>query len=221
MGTHVQYSALSLNQYQNNGTDKQAIAKWHVDTGDKATRVDLALDVRNSELNIIKLYMSLRTKTAKTKLSTYNVIDGPNGTTLYLGARQSDLMLRIYDKAKEQNTDENWKRIELEAKHDRAEEIAKRIANGSHAENAALAKGVIKNMVQFSNKVWTEIMGDISIAIAKSDENATDTVAWLLGTVAPAMGKFIKKNGDNGLLEKFLIVVAGFSEPDDTRSEQG
>lgn len=211
MGCHVQYSGKSLNVYQINGVQKEAVNRYHVARDNKCTRMDLAIDVHNSNLNIRSLYAQLKRGTAETRFKTWNIIDGPNGTTLYLGSRQSEQFIRIYDKGLEQGTRDNWKRVEMELKGSRSEMFAKEITGLSPDGIAQRARQGIKSLVEFPTATWREIVGDLAIGIASAKEGKTDTVAWLLSLVAPAMGRYIRKYGDNGLTEKFMMVVASFS----------
>lgn len=88
--------------------------------------------------------------------------------------------------------------------------FAKETAARSEAETARATQRAIKHLVDFRGNIWQEIVGDLAIGIAKASEGQTDTIAWLIGSVAPAMGKYIAKHGDNGLTEKFLMVVASY-----------
>jgi len=220
MGVHVQYSGSSLNVYNLNGTPKERINKFHIARDDKCTRMDLALDVHDSNLSIRSLYAQLKRGTAITKFKTWNIIDGPAGTTLYLGSRQSEQFIRIYDKAKEQGTDGNWKRIEMELKGDKAKMFAQEVSKHTDFVTAQRTRQAIKALVEFPTATWREIVGDLAIGIASAKEGKTDTIAWLLSLVAPAMGRYIRKYGDNGLTEKFMMVVASFSEGHDETAEQ-
>lgn len=210
MGVHCTYSGQSLNIHAANGIAKDRLVKFHVARGNKFTRLDVALDVRDSGLNIRSLAAQLKRGKAETKFQTWNLLDGSTGQTLYLGSRQSEQFMRIYDKGKEQNDGTNWKRIELELKGSRAEMFAKETAARSEAETARATQRAIKHLVDFRGNIWQEIVGDLAIGIAKASEGQTDTIAWLIGSVAPAMGKYIAKHGDNGLTEKFLMVVASY-----------
>lgn len=219
MGVHIQYSGKCLNVYHINGTAKQRVNRFHIARGDKCTRLDLALDVHNSNLNVRSLYAQLKRGTADTRFKTWNIIDGPTGTTLYLGSRQSEQFIRIYDKGMEQQTGENWKRIEMELKGDRAKMFAQEIAKYTDEQTAQRTRQAIKALVEFPTSTWKEIVGDLAIGIASAKEGKTDTIAWLLSLVAPSMGRYIRKYGDNGLTEKFLTVVASFSESHDETAE--
>jgi len=211
MGHHCTYSGQSLNVHENNGIAKERILKYHVARGNKFTRLDVALDVRDSALNIRSLAAQLKRGSAQTRFQTWNLIDGNNGQTLYMGSRQSEQFLRIYDKGMEQQDGSNWKRIELEMKGSRAQAFAEMSANRDNNATAEATRRAIKHLVDFNGPTWRDIVGDLAIGIAKAKEGQTDTVAWLISSVAPAMGKYIAKFGDSGLTEKFLMVVAEYA----------
>lgn len=211
-GVQIQYSGRSLNAYELNGHTKSAIVRWHTEMGDKPTRLDLAIDVHDSALNIRQLHKRIREGKVTTTLKKHVLVDSESGLTLYIGARTSEQFIRIYDKALEQKVNADWKRVELELKGDRAQIAAKHLATLDATNQASYTQAIMKGLIDFQLDVWTAIVSDLAEPIGKSDEKGHDTIKWLLGQVAPAMGKYIGKHGDNGLTEKFLIVVAGFAE---------
>jgi hypothetical protein len=212
MGVHCTYSGQCLNVHVNNGIAKDRIVKFHAARGDKFTRFDVALDVHDSNLNIRSLAAQLKRGTAKTRFQTWNLIDGSTGQTLYLGSRQSEQFMRIYDKGRETGDGSNWKRIELELKGSRAEMFAKETARRVEHETAQATRQAIKHLVSFNGPTWLSIVGNLAIGIAKAQEGQTDTVAWLLWSVAPARGKYLAKYGDNGITARVLTIVAAYAE---------
>lgn len=212
MGVHCTYSGQSLNIHEVNGIAKQRVLKYHAARDNKFTRLDVALDVMDSNLNIRTLAAQLKRGTANTRFQTWNLLDGSTGQTLYLGSRQSEQFMRIYDKGIEQGDGSNWKRIELELKGSRAQMFARETAKRNERETAEATRAAIKSLVDFSGPTWAAIVGDLAIGIAKAKEGQSDTVAWLLSSVAPAMGKYIAKHGDKHLTEKFMMIVASYAD---------
>ena len=85
-------------------------------------------------------------------------------------------------------------------------------ANRTNEDTSEATRQAVKHLVDFNGPTWREIVGDLAIGIAKAKEGQTDTIAWLIGSVAPAMGRYIAKHGDSGLTEKFLMVVAEYAK---------
>lgn len=212
MGVHCQYSGSAINKYLEHGITAQMIAQHHEVNGDRCSRIDLALDCQNSGLSITKLASMVRRGKAELKTKTFSHITSQDaGETLYLGSRTSEQFLRIYNKAAEQQTSGDWVRIELECKGSRAHEIGPKLAYGDNSTMINLTRGMVVNIAQFPDDTWKAIVGDLAVAIAKAHTNEPDRKGWLLGLVAPAMGKYITETGDDGIIEQFLAIVDAFT----------
>ena len=87
MFTHIVYTGKCLLDHQaeeNVACDN--ILNFHVRRGDVITRIDLAIDVYDSALDIGQLYRSLKVGASTTRMRRYSFItDNDNGKTLYLG----------------------------------------------------------------------------------------------------------------------------------------
>lgn len=83
------------------GMDDQALIEQGVRWGFKATRLDLAIDVKHPKVTPLALYRLRRRGRVVTRLSRPTLDGDPEtGQTFYL--RSNDLTLRIYDKTAEQ-----------------------------------------------------------------------------------------------------------------------
>jgi len=211
MGVHVQYSGSCLNNYSIAGATSKMIAEHHQASYDRCTRVDLALDVRDEKLIISKLASIVKHGSTKVKTKSYShILSQDGGETLYLGSRQSEQYLRIYNKAAQQEIAGDWIRIELELKGSRAHQIGVQLAMTKDSEMAAVTRGLIKNLADFDESVWQRVVGDMAVSIAKAQVNEPDTKGWLLGSVAPAMGRYIRETDDQAIVEQFLAIVDSF-----------
>ena len=129
---------------------------------------------------------------------------------MYIGSRTSNIFLRIYDKGKEMGTDDIWVRVELELKAGRARAFANLIANDGSDTAIERMRGVLKTVVDLPGKVWAGVVGTETVKLTDSTKKRTDTRAWLLELVAPAMGKYLAKTADPELTEDFLNIVESF-----------
>lgn len=81
----------------------------------KPTRIDIAIDIKNIDLNDYIVIDNMSRKNNR-------YYDGKNRLeTYYLGARNSDFTIRMYDKALEQGKDGDWWRIEAQLRREFAE----------------------------------------------------------------------------------------------------
>lgn len=221
MGVHVQYSGNCLNRFRAQQTAPKTIAQYHQRHKHRCSRIDLALDAKNEGLSILRLASYVRRGKAITQTEKYSHIKSQDGgETLYIGSRTSEMFLRVYNKAAEQgNKPENpddWIRIELECKGERAKQIGAVLASSSEAHMTTFARGLIKDFIDFPYGVWRRCVGDDPIHIAKSQEKSGKTREWLLRTVAPAMARYIQETGDRAIMrefEEFLRTNVGEQKP--------
>lgn len=109
-------------------------------------RLDLSIDIfGHDELTVRHISENLKSgdwKIPRRDPSTY-VFHGPlldgaakrKGSTLYIGTRDSDVQVVIYDKGAQQETSESWIRFEVRFKDEPAQEVLYRLLQ---AQNAAM-----------------------------------------------------------------------------------
>lgn len=218
MGVHIMYTGAVVNAHIDNGISSQEIASFHHRRGDRCTRIDLALDVVDSQLDIHALYgMIHKGKYTLPFNRKAALVTSTEGVTMYVGSRTSDLFLRVYDKGAEQGTDDNWKRVEIEVKGSRAMFFVNLLVTEGQLAAGQTARQVLKGIADFPTKDWQSIVGDEPMTVGKGENREKDTKEWLITQVAPAMGRYIARSGDGMILEQFLAIVAAFSEPEKVR----
>jgi len=90
-----------------------------------ATRIDFAVDDFQNKLKLSKIEKKVANDEVVTPLRNKEVRKGlanTNGHTVYIGSRTS-FLIRIYDKAAEQNTSYSWTRVEIEIRREAAEKM--------------------------------------------------------------------------------------------------
>lgn len=209
MGIHIGYSGSTLNTYRDAGVSSLDILRWHIARGAAVSRIDLAIDVRDASLEPDNLYHMLQTKQATTTAKTWNLISGSDGgSTCYIGSRQSETFVRIYDKAAQLGVSGQWTRIELELKASKARFAAFTMANEPDEKAFKWAQGWLQGFVSFPHPVWREVMAAEAIPLARANKPEKDTRKWLMDTVAPAMARYMNETGDYKLLTDFMAVLA-------------
>lgn len=86
------------------------------------TRLDIAYDDHIGVLDINEIIQDTRDKEYVSKSDFWEIIESSKGQSLQFGSPQSDVLIRIYDKARERNCPEgeHWIRCELQLRRDRA-----------------------------------------------------------------------------------------------------
>ena len=90
------------------------------------TRVDLAFDDHTGILDINEIIQDTRKQEFVSRSDYWEILESSKGQSLQFGSPQSDVLIRIYDKARERNCaeGEHWIRCELQLRHDRAVKLA-------------------------------------------------------------------------------------------------
>jgi len=206
MGVHVRLSGSVLRHYSALNADWHVLLSWVKECKGRTSRVDLALDVRGSQLALVDL--------AKTRLQPYKgkgrtpkylpVGTQEDGWTVYVGSRSSDKYLRVYDKAKEQGLkDEDYVRIELETKGEIAHAVGHEFPEQTTSECVAMAQTLIRGVCNFDHPSWQAAIGARDVALATPQGKERDTFGWLVKICAPALAKTIAKNPSQDVMGEF------------------
>lgn len=151
----------------------------------KITRLDLAADIRNTNLSIkhgISLVERGEVKTHAQKAPTIRDAMG-KGLTLQIGVKGSAQFVRIYDKAAEMGTDGTWIRIETSYGSRKAKKALETYLLGSSV------RAMVGGYVAFPLwRKWNKLMEGRAVSV-KYESADTNTRKWLLGTVAKSIAK--------------------------------
>lgn len=109
------------------GEHSERALKTALKIGDlKFTRVDIAVDVKMTE-RVLGLARKLKDSYKGPK--EVRLIESLTGDTFYCGSRESEVMVRIYDKSEEYSCEQGYVwRFEIEYKGSRAESVAQYLA---------------------------------------------------------------------------------------------
>lgn len=163
--------------------------------GWKFTRIDIAMDVYNAGGRPKGLYDAWRTGIMRTKARKVAIVQsrseaGVDGETVYIGSRQSETYIRVYDKAAEQGEKGDRIRVEIELKARRAEWAAQAIAdNGIKLVMGA----ILREQIVLGMPYWIEQALKPGFAIVEMRATKdTNFEKWFNGTVIPAIEKAVR-----------------------------
>lgn len=205
-GTHVVFSGSTLRWYYALGLSWHAILRSVKMHGGRSSRVDLALDVWDSGLNPIAL-SSLNLRPYKgqgrtPKLTT--LIGSDSGWTVYVGSRQSEKFMRVYDKGIEQGEKTgDYVRVELECKGEVAHAVGWEFPNMDAERCVDMARTLIRGQADFNLANWDAALSSEIVELAIPQGRQRDTFGWLVKQCAPALAKEIAKHPDEPILDEF------------------
>ncbi|MBI3338683.1 MAG: replication initiation factor domain-containing protein [Chloroflexi bacterium] len=135
-------------------------------------------------------------KTMAVKQSPFEIKEnGEIGTyTVYFGSRQSERMIRVYDRR-------GFTRLELELKAKRADLIAKQIFRESEVSEAfEIVMSHLRDYVNFDAPWWTEFVSGIgrawAIVSTPREIKEASIITWLTQQVGPSLSVIHDLNPD-------------------------
>ena len=130
MGTYVVYSGSAIANVMESMED---VIDFHMGMGHRISRLDLAVDAIDSDLDIWELAQQYKEKKCKTAAKSGAIMKDLDyeGDTLYIGStKKRKKLLRVYNKAVEMGLDGiNWKRIELQLMRPSSKEALEIVRN--------------------------------------------------------------------------------------------
>lgn len=215
MGIHISMSGEGCRQYETilkrDGDIWIELMKKVSDNQGHFTRLDVALDSYSKHFTIDDIIKKVRNGEVKSYMRDRRIIESykvdiSKGATVYFGSPTSDIGIRIYDKAKEQEVNYDWIRVELQCRDERADVLLKVIYRNNHFNLESLGatvSGVIKNYLNFidpsndKNKsrwsvssFWTLFLGNVEktkLTVENDKKTIEDKLEWLKKSVSPTM----------------------------------
>lgn len=186
------FSGSDLLNWRGNVAPGQLIM-FPIEWGYNITRVDLALDVLHPDGELQELAQAVESGSVTTRTKTNGVIRSRNaesdkGLTIYLGSRQSDKYVRLYHKGAQMGTDDNWVRLEIEAKGDYALALSKRLAKMPEGdafmqEAAKLAKSELRATLGCEVAWYNEALRDETVPLISVERKRSKSERWAFTTL--------------------------------------
>lgn len=183
----------------------------HVLRGCKTcSRLDVAIDIRPGSI-VEQCIKDCKNNNYISHARKWSIIESAEGgKTLYLGARESERMLRVYDKsAQTLQPAGGWDRVELECKGGTALRLARAL---SQSFTLATVQGWINDFVRFPSSEWLLALTEAAGGYVPSQRRQTNTRDWLLNTVAPIVAH-LTKEGDTTLRDDLAAVIEFLLRP--------
>lgn len=167
------------------------------------TRMDIAFDTRHKSITPHNLYRAWQGGGIQTTARTVTRVQGTtseyeqSGYTVYVGSRQSEQFLRIYDKRAEQLSkgkevalpEQLWTRAELELKGDKAH-VALRTLAQEKIKNGGVLIGRFVSWP--ANTTWGDICKGHIVSDLSVGRKETDHETWLRRVVFPNFEKALR-----------------------------
>lgn len=210
MGVHVQLSGSTLRHYSTLGVDWMQIFKWAKKYKGRTSRVDLALDLHNSGMKFNE-FNKTNLKPYKGKGRTPKFLPvgtQEDGWTVYVGSRESEKYLRIYDwSAKHDKQAGDYLRVELECKGEIAHAIGWEFPEHETDYCVEMAQALIRGCADFTMENWNTALAGRDVAISIPQGKDKDTLGWLIKVCAPSLAKQIEKYPSRDVMGEFASAL--------------
>lgn len=222
MGIHVILSGKGCREYESKENLLKLISRLDFVDG-KMTRLDIAIDDKQNIIPFDKILQDVKEGNIVSKWKkSVEIIERElktgqiTGKTINFGSRTSEILLRIYDKTKEQvkkqekeNPMANWVRMELELKKTKAFKMQKILLETEYI--GEIVSAILNNYIRFvvkgkdKNKsrwsiapYWENILittKKLSLAIKPAERTTEDVKNWIVKQVTPSLALCLLDNG--------------------------
>lgn len=210
MGHHVVFSGSALRSlFEQMAIQPTALLRACLDAGLRISRLDLAKDLTGQALDGEAIYKRLASGIGGGTTQKFSRIENAQGgQTIYMGSRQSERFVRLYDKAQESGDNSKpWWRLEIETKGDVARIVADALT--ADAEPAAIFDTTIAKMVGALSNVGLEPFysrGLVPWGIPKI-EKQTDREKWIDDQVIAAVAEHYTQHRESKAIERLIAVL--------------
>ncbi len=229
MGIHIQLSGQGCRQVEETlQGDWLTLFRKIIDVEGTFTRLDLAVDDFVGMLDIERIQEKTKKKEYVSRFTNWEIRTSCKndsdryGKSVYFGSPKSDIRLRFYDKAAEQEEIEglHWVRTELQLRNERANNAIQLYIFGKSI--GEIVAGVLKNYIRFvdpsstdknkwrwnTSKFWNEfIAGAEKLKLTGGQKKKTldDVYSWINKSVAPSLALLVKASyGDLTIIHEMI-----------------
>lgn len=210
MGHHVIFSGSALRHiFERHGISSEAILRAASHAGASFTRLDLAKDAQDVQINLDRTWLELNSRSTHGQARTFGRIQSEDGGyTIYVGSRQSERFLRLYDKAIESKlSDRLWFRLEIETKGMVARAVAASLRS-SHNWSGVF-DGIVLGMVGEPESIGLEDFfsdGDVAVSLPKIERHS-DREKWIESQVIAAVAAHYIDNPTSEAVTRLIATL--------------
>lgn len=203
MGVHVVFSGTALrNIFERQDIQPLALLRACVDAGLRVSRLDLAKDCTETAFDGQAIYNALEQGAGNgTTRTVGRIVSNGGGDTIYVGSRQSERFIRVYNKAAQTgDTTSAWWRMEVETKGDVARVVAQSLSETNSISR--VFDGICLRMVGKPEMVGLAPMFavvDAPFGLPKVTKT-TDRETWIAEQVTGAIAKHYIDNPNSAAI---------------------
>lgn len=210
MGIHVILPGTSLKNEHLEFNVFEIIEKLRADNMQyNISRIDVAIDTDVDFSEFYRQYKKGCYLCRYSKKSMKSVLNTENRGTLYFGKRGGNTMIRIYDKALEQDVaDKVWTRVEMECRNDACEQAIEALKDGTiknyfYGHLRFIQKKVDNTVRAKDCDWWVNMLERPNERVRFKRQEKDNTLEWFITQVAPTV-KALRKYYGNDYVENII-----------------
>ncbi|MBV8281239.1 MAG: replication initiation factor domain-containing protein [Candidatus Eremiobacteraeota bacterium] len=209
MGVHVDIKGELLSIIRSTFMTDKELIEWVKLHGGRASRIDVCVNIVDDELEVQDLWLLWQKKQVVTRarLAKRYYAQPEEGTDdgFYIGSKDSDKFMRIYDKGRQLGLRQKWIRVELQSRKSRARAIQRGLEMTDKSRD--LINRALLDYCAFVNETYIAALEGHDDEIPPIPRSEPQFYKWLRTQVAPAMlHRELQNAGENPLavLEKMI-----------------
>lgn len=192
---------------------------WAIARSRKIARLDVAVDIFDpaaEPTDILAMWkMGYVGTPARTVTETSSHTDTRDHgivktSTVYVGKRDSERMLRVYNKGAQLGVDKKWVRAELQARDDNAWNLALMLQRAGLVDGGRAAIRAFCNIPTLA--WWARALNGPAVELAKVQRKETNTEKWVMNVALPAVHKLAVEQLEDGRSTVYDALSRVFNE---------
>jgi len=210
MGVHAMMTGRAMAKLTEGAYDTLNLLPWVLKEGGRISRLDLAIDLHDTPVDIPGLSRCQQVKGAEGSALKWNLLTGSDGgATLYIGSRKSEKFMRVYNKAAQMGLPGvEWTRFELEVKAETSRTIAAALSALKRDDVPAYVKGLMRALFNPIDETYQKVMDAPAVQVPSTKNASDNTIEWLLNSVAKTMANQQRLHHDIDVIGLFMDSVA-------------
>lgn len=215
MGYHAVFSGTALrNLFELHRISPLTLLHAAIDAGLRVSRLDLAKDATGKEIDGEAVYKSLEQGIGGGNTRTFGrIVSNDHGDTIYIGSRQSERFIRVYNKAA-QTGDFTipWWRMEIETKGDVARLVSDGIRQTGNLSSVydAISKRMVGNVDAVGLQDFFSTT-ETPFGLPKI-EKKSDREKWIAEQVVASVAKHYIDNPNSEAVKSLIATLLGIDK---------
>lgn len=177
------------------------------------TRLDLAFDTQGFKVaDVVAAYHDQSLSSVARRAYEIKDCDGSGGHTFYLGSRESEAMVRVYNKLDGHSFgDESFTRVELELKGKRAAMAFLQVMAAPLQDRRLMAGGLLMGFMTIAADWWTQFTEGVSrswMILRRSVPTIEAVKKWLHKQVSPSLATYIQAVSAGGQKDRIEAAIS-------------